>query len=192
MLPLLIGVAALLVLSGGKKKKSSSNSSEDDSVIPPPLPSRMGTFTMGPATQDIGTPWEPCDPPGGSQMNVYAAYGSDGKCMVFWDASTKSVASAHIEAEMAKLSEAERGEVCAPGVCNPDPYAADPEMFCKWEDNPKSIEFVTDVIVKMYPQLSDVSFPMPYDLSSPFFPSTVWTKVSQMFLHDFCGFNPVE
>lgn len=186
MLPLLIGVAALFVISSGKKKKSSSSSDGGGSELP-----SIGLLQATVIDQEVGTPWDRCDPPGGYKKGVYAAYGSDGKCMVFWDPSTKGVAKSHIEAEMAKLSEAERTEVCAPGVCNPDPYSADPELFCKWEDNPKSTEFIRKVIVKMYPQLSTAAFPMPYDVGSLFFPSTVWTLVSRMFLTDFCGFNPV-
>ena len=188
MLPLLIGVAAILLISGKKKRSSSSSVAPDTRPPAPQGPS--GRFKMGPVTK-IGTPWDQCEPPGGNKLFTFAAYGADGKCMVFWDANTRDVTRAHIEAEMAKLSEAERVEACGPGACNPDPYASDPELFCEWADNPKSIEVIIRVITKMYPQLEGQQFPMPYNVGVSFFPATVWTFVSQTFLTDICGFNKV-
>lgn len=184
MLPILIAAAALLVLSGGKKKKSSPSNGGD-------APIDIGIIKAKVINQDIGTPWDQCEPPGGNKLFTFAAYGADGKCMVFWDANTRDVTRAHIEAEMAKLSEAERVEACGPGACNPDPYASDPELFCEWADNPKSIEVIIRVITKMYPQLEGQQFPMPYNVGVSFFPATVWTFVSQTFLTDICGFNKV-
>lgn len=184
MLPILIAAAALLVLSGGKKKKSSPSNGGD-------APIDIGLIKGSAIDQDIGTPWDQCEPPGGNKLSTFAAYGADGKCMVFWDADTRDVTRAHIEAEMAKLSEAERVEACGPGACNPDPYASDPELFCEWADNPKSIEVIIRVITNMYPQLSGQEFPMPYNVGVSFFPATVWTFVSQTFLTDICGFNKV-
>lgn len=185
MLPLLIGIGALFVISSGKKKKSSSSSNGGDTSID------IGLIRGTTIDQGLGTPWERCDPPGGYGQFTFAAYGDDGQCMVFWDAGTRAVARAHMEAEMAKLSEAERVDACGPGACNPDPYASDPELFCEWEDNPKSIEVIIRVITKMYPQLSGQEFPMPYNVGVSFFPATVWTLVSQAFLTDICGFNKV-
>ena len=184
MLPILIAAAALLVLSGGKKKKSSPSNGGD-------APIDIGIIKAKVINQDIGTPWDQCEPPGGNKLFTFAAYGADGKCMVFCDANTRDVTRAHIEAEMAKLSEAERVEACGPGACNPDPYASDPELFCEWADNPKSIEVIIRVITKMYPQLEGQQFPMPYNVGVSFFPATVWTFVSQTFLTDICGFNKV-
>ena len=100
MLPLLIGVAALFVISSGKKKKSPS-SDGGGSDLPD-----IGLIKGKVINQDIGTPWAQCEPPGGYGKLTFAAYGADGKCMVFWDAGTRSVARAHMEAEMAKLSDA--------------------------------------------------------------------------------------
>jgi len=194
MLPLLIGVAALLLVGGKKKKpssKGSGNGSGNGNGNGNGNVATLGMIKGSAITQDVGEPWDQCDPPSGFGNFTHAAYGLDGKCMVFWDASTRDVARAHIEAEMAKLSEAERAEACGPGECDPDPYAADPELFCEWQDNPKSIEVIIRVITKMYPQLSGQSFPMPYSVGVSFFPATVWTFVSQTFLTDFCGFNKV-
>lgn len=184
MLPLLIAAAALLVISGGKKKKGSSSGGGD-------APVDIGLIKGTVIDQDVGTPWAQCEPPGGDKLFTFAAYGADGKCMVFWDPNTRDVARAYIEAEMALLSDVEQEEACGHGACNPDPYAGNPELFCEWQDNPKGTEVIIRVITKMYPQLSSESFPMPYSLGVSFFPATVWTFVSQTFLTDICGFNKV-
>jgi hypothetical protein len=193
MLPLIIAAAAVVLLAGGKKKKASSTDGGTDTRPSTPT-GPSGMFKVA-TTDNDGEPWDYCKPPGGSKQFTFSAYGKDRKCMVFWDASTRPIAKAHFENEMAKLSEDERIEVCALGECIPDPMVieseARQELLCNWEDNPKSVELITKVVLKMYPQLSIVQFPLPYSLDNKFFPSTVWTLVSNTFFTDICGYNKV-
>jgi hypothetical protein len=98
--------------------------------------------------------------------------------------------------EFDKLSKAEQEELCARDNCEPDQFAMDPELFCEWVPNPDREAFVKRVVMMMYPQIpSDQLPPPPPDglgrVDAPYFIKAVWSMVSAMFAHDFCGFNPV-
>jgi hypothetical protein len=190
------GAAALILLSGGKKKSSSKSGGGNGGGGV----SGIGRVAMkipgGPGSGDTGAPWSWCEPPAGSSKKTFAAYGMDKKCMVFWDDNTWQVARQYIDIEYAKLSKEDQQRVCAAGECVPDPYAADPTLFCEWEDSPEAVELVKKVVFAMYPTLQDgvnmgrISFP-PVAGTTPYFPSMAWKFVYGEMQKHICGFVPV-
>jgi len=190
---ILIGAAGLLlVASGGKKSSKKKGSGGGGGTDPGPV---TGKLVITGSAPKVGKPWDACEPPPGSSSKTYAAYGKDGKCMVFWDESAWDTARAYIDAELAKLTEEERAAMCSADNCVPDPYAVDPELFCEWTESPERIDFLRSVISKMYPQLKDYNFP-PEPARGPgtgaqYFPAMVWKFVQGTFTYEYCGFHPV-
>lgn len=186
MIPiLLLAGGALLLMSGGKKSSSSSKggSSGGGPGSGKHLELHVGQAN-GPTT---GKPWSRCEPPSGSPEHTYAAYSTNGTCMIFWRPDTWDAVIAHFNAELGKLSESERQSLCSAENCEPDPYAIDPELFCKWTPDPKRMEFINKVITKLYPQITPDMIP-PKD-GDPYFVRMVYSLVAGTFVEHFCGFN---
>lgn len=185
MLPiLLLAGGAILLMSGGKKSRSSSGGGGGgEPNIQKHMELHIGQ-SGGPTT---GKPWSRCDPPPGSPDHTYAAYNEDGVCMVFWRPDTWDAVIAHFNVELGKLSESERDALCSAENCEPDPYAIDPELFCRWTPDPKRVEFINSVITKLYPQITPDMIP-PKD-GDPYFVRMVYSLIAGTFVENFCGFN---
>lgn len=177
--------AAVLLLGSGKRKKRKPSSAQ------PPIRARV-LLPAGPQ----GEPWERCEPPSGSPKGTQAAFGKDGRCMVFWRPETASVVTQTIQKMLMELPESQRTELCAVSKCEDDPFALESQAFCKWVPDPNRTEFVKRVTMALWPQITPSMLPPPPPdnlgrIDCPYFVRYVWTRVMNIFAQEFCGFNPV-
>lgn len=180
---LLVGVGALL-LAGGRKKKGSSVEKPEEEGGSSPRPGGGGAPARIGVGAKPGKPWDTCDPPKNSRLGTYAAYGSDGKCMVFWDKSTGAIVRSHIDAVLANMSNNEKNSICN---AQEDGYSQ------------TAVALAIRIIKDMYPQLSEVNFPPDPDIQGvqnpdkymKFFPRMVWTLVYREVLEHACGYQHI-
>src|SRR5690606_30146160 len=130
MIQFLIATAAVLLLSNPRSKNKGKRALIYDGI------SKSSKKNEQLNDQEIGTPWERCDPPYESPKGTEAVFGKDGKCMVFWQPNTINVVRQSIQQELLKLSKKDRDFLCSASHCEPDPFAIDPLEFCSWSPNP--------------------------------------------------------
>lgn len=172
---ILAGIGALLLVTG-KKKGSKASAPEsggggDSGGGGGGKGSKTGRISTK-KKEDIGKPWDTCDPPPGSRLGTYAAYGKDGKCMVFWDVGTPKVVRTYIDQHVAQMSKAQKDAICDDS--HESGYA------------PAAVVLAEKIIKEMYPQLELVKFPPTEKMQD--YPRLVWSLVYREILHHHCGY----
>jgi len=215
MIPILLaGAAALLFLGGGKKKSKPSSQGprpngnggeptpepgpDEPDPGEPPRPGGLKIIKGHriPTGPKLGEPWSRCEPPPGSPKGTQAAVSKDGtECMVFWKPGTADVVKQYLQKELDKLPKDKQEELCASDNCEPDPFWPEEVQMCDWIPDPNREAFVKKVVMIMWPQIGTSMLPLPEPdhlgrINSPHFVKYTWSRVSAIFAHDFCGFNP--
>lgn len=207
MHPIILLLGGALLLAGKKRKRSSKISTGSPERVPkapdgeePPIPPGSSGKGSGgglsisaalTAPAPYGKLWEKCKVPDGSPTGTYAAFGTQGECIVFWNPQTWILMGDFIDKEFSKLSKKKRNKICKLDDCIPNPYAPgmDSELFCEWKPNPDRERFVAKIVQAAFPQLKDYSFPTTKQ--DPFFPKMVWTFTSNLFASQICGIGRV-